>query len=111
MFLKFQVAHRDSQFELHDYREFIGRPALRFGFDCPQLQGRYNRGDVNLQHNACSFIFGGRDGRARLWDLRNTGKCTQEVRKFPMLLLSITLVTLSRIDTVFLWTEDRAKSL
>lgn len=74
-----QVAHRDSQFELHDYRTTSTRPVARFGFHTLQLQGRYTKGDVKFRDGSCTFMSGSRDGCLRLWDLRNTKGCTQEV--------------------------------
>jgi len=75
----FEVAHRDSQFELHDYRTNIGRPSQRFGFLSPTTNGRYMKGDVKGD----MFVSGDRNGSIRLWDLRNPTTTLQEVECFP----------------------------
>lgn len=77
-----KVAHRDSQYELYDYRTFARRPVRRFGYVSPWVQGRYSRGDVRV-NGAVSFISGSRDGTLRLWDLRNVSRCMQEASCSP----------------------------
>ncbi|KAI5120506.1 hypothetical protein M0805_000091 [Coniferiporia weirii] len=78
-----EVAHRDSQFELYDYRMHTGRPVQRFGYETSRLQGRYRRGDVDTRDGMNTFASGGRDGQLRLWDLRNCHKWKQEIMCFP----------------------------
>lgn len=63
-----EVAHRELQFEVRDYRLVPEKPVQRFGYDAPKVHGRYARGDIN----ASTFACGDRDGCVRLWDLRNT---------------------------------------
>ncbi|THH17631.1 hypothetical protein EW146_g3225 [Bondarzewia mesenterica] len=62
-----EVAHRELQFELRDYRMVPQTSVQRFGYEISKLHGRFIRGDVNAYQFAC----GGRDGCVRLWDVRN----------------------------------------
>lgn len=71
----FQVAHRDSQFELHDYRAHFGRPSLRFGFITSAVNGRYMKGDIRGN----TFVSGDRNGLVRQWDVRKAIKPVQNV--------------------------------
>ncbi|KLO12840.1 WD40 repeat-like protein, partial [Schizopora paradoxa] len=75
----YEVAHRDSQFELHDYRAHLGRPSLRFGFITSAVNGRYMKGDIRGN----TFVSGDRNGNIRHWDLRNVREPLQNVEVFP----------------------------
>ena len=53
---------------------------MRFGFSSNQgVQGRYARGVVDPRRTN-TFISCNRDGKIRVLDLRNSGRCKQEVR-------------------------------
>ncbi|KAI0069001.1 hypothetical protein BV25DRAFT_1910723 [Artomyces pyxidatus] len=65
-----EVAHRELQFELRDYRLVPERPVQRFGYYTPKIHGRFMKGSLAAHQYAC----GDRDGRVRLWDLRNPTK-------------------------------------
>ena len=39
-----EVAHRDLQFEIRDYRAVPERPVMRFGYECQQVAGKFVRG-------------------------------------------------------------------
>lgn len=74
-----EVAHRELQFEIRDYRLVPERPVQRFGFDTELLLGRHAKGDIN------NFIFacGDREGNVRLWDIRKSDKPLSTVNYFP----------------------------
>ncbi|KAL4076014.1 hypothetical protein J3A83DRAFT_4224445 [Scleroderma citrinum] len=65
-----EVAHLDSQFEVHDHRMVPNHPAHRFGFAAKDPQGRYAKGDTWSHF----FVSGDRCGTVRLWDLRHISK-------------------------------------
>ncbi|EKM59664.1 uncharacterized protein PHACADRAFT_205891 [Phanerochaete carnosa HHB-10118-sp] len=74
-----EVAHRELQFEIRDYRLVPERPVQRFGFKTEHLQGRHTKGDVN------NFVFacGDREGNVYLWDVRKSDTPLDIVNYFP----------------------------
>ncbi|GJE84668.1 WD40 repeat-like protein [Phanerochaete sordida] len=75
----FEVAHRELQFEMRDYRMVPERPVQRFGFNMEVLQGRHAKGDIKDFYFAC----GDREGNVRLWDIRKADKPVSIVNCFP----------------------------
>ncbi|KAI0030223.1 hypothetical protein K488DRAFT_54691, partial [Vararia minispora EC-137] len=73
-----EVAHKELQYELRDYRLVPVAPVIRFGFDAACAQGRYARGALN----AHMFAAGGADGVVRVWDVRRCERPLQTVRVF-----------------------------
>ncbi|KAI0637797.1 hypothetical protein C8Q77DRAFT_1087920 [Trametes polyzona] len=72
-----ELAHRELQFEIRDYRLVPTTPVVRFGYPSAKVHGRYVRGAVS----STTFASGGseKDGCVRLWDLRNTSQVMKEV--------------------------------
>ncbi|KIY72928.1 WD40 repeat-like protein [Cylindrobasidium torrendii FP15055 ss-10] len=71
-----EVAHRDQQYEIRDYRT-PERPVSRFGYDCQQSAGRFIRGASLVKSSL--FACGDRQGRVRLWDMRNTARPVKQI--------------------------------
>ncbi|OSC99162.1 WD40 repeat-like protein [Trametes coccinea BRFM310] len=76
-----EVAHRELQFEMRDYRLVPTTPVVRFGYHTAKVHGRYVTGAVS------GTIFGSgggeKDGCVRLWDLRKPCEVMQTVPCLP----------------------------
>ncbi|TFY79640.1 hypothetical protein EWM64_g4379 [Hericium alpestre] len=59
-----EVAHRELQFELRDYRVVPRNAVQRFGYHDPKVNGRFARGDLRENH----FVCGDNDGRMDIFD-------------------------------------------
>ncbi|KAI1792923.1 hypothetical protein LXA43DRAFT_886707 [Ganoderma leucocontextum] len=75
-----ELAHREFQFEVRDYRLVPEALALRFGYSNAKVHGRYTRGAVGSHMFACG---GNEDGCVRLWDLRKPSELLETVTCFP----------------------------
>ncbi|KAI0320255.1 hypothetical protein OF83DRAFT_1053467 [Amylostereum chailletii] len=71
-----EVGHRETQFELRDYRLVPERPVARFGYPTEKIQGRFVKGD--LQENL--FACGDTEGTVRVWDIRASSRVLSSVR-------------------------------
>ncbi|KAI9067557.1 WD40 repeat-like protein [Trametes sanguinea] len=76
-----EVAHRELQFELRDYRLVPTTPVVRFGYPTAKVHGRYVRGAV--RENLFGSGGGEKDGCIRLWDLRKPSEVMQTVPCLP----------------------------
>ncbi|KAJ7591225.1 WD40-repeat-containing domain protein [Mycena floridula] len=78
--LMLEVAHRELQVEIRDYRSVPVRPVQRFGFESAQLSGRFLKGSSLVSENL--FACGDRNGKIRVWDLRNVASPCTTVQPF-----------------------------
>ncbi|KAI0723393.1 hypothetical protein C8Q76DRAFT_615045 [Earliella scabrosa] len=109
------IGHRELQFEIRDLRLVPTTPVVRFGYPNAKVHGRYTRGDIQDHIFAC----GGseRDGRVRLWDVRQPASPMRTVECFPgrkatQVLLNHAQMTVSSEDhqLVFMQLEQAASS-
>ncbi|KAI0663039.1 WD40-repeat-containing domain protein [Cubamyces menziesii] len=76
-----EVAHRELQFEVRDYRLVPIAPVVRFGYRSSKVHGRYVRGAV--ENHLFASGGGEKDGCVRLWDLRKPSEILQTVPCLP----------------------------
>ncbi|KAI0334777.1 hypothetical protein GY45DRAFT_1343146 [Cubamyces sp. BRFM 1775] len=76
-----EVAHRELQFEIRDYRLVPIAPVVRFGYRSSKVHGRYVRGAA--ENHIFASGGGEKDGCVRLWDLRKPSDILQTVPCLP----------------------------